>query len=215
MTCAVGRISIARWHSFLEHILRESCEIASTDRILDITGYTRSEGRTVVPRFLTAFRRAPIGAPPVPPPLRSPGSPVERRDWLCNGTNQRRAQAKPPVGGPGSCGLFTARPNLKDFSLKLGEVLQEPGEHFNQVYFPQTGMISLLAVMENGMAVETATVGREGAVGANAGLGSRIAPHRSVVQMEGTATRIAAAEFQAAVDKSTSLKSLVARSSDS
>jgi len=115
----------------------------------------------------------------------------------------------------GAADFSLLAPNLKDFSLKLGEVLQEPGELFNQVYFPQTGMISLLAVMENGMAVETATVGREGAVGANAGLGSRIAPHRSVVQMEGIFTRIAAAPFQAAVDKSASLKSLVARYSDS
>jgi CRP-like cAMP-binding protein len=72
-------------------------------------------------------------------------------------------------------------------------------------------MISLLAVMQNGTAVETATVGREGAVGASAGLGSRIAPHRSVVQITGAAARIATAPFQAAIDKSSSLKILVVR----
>src|SRR5947207_11671213 len=75
-------------------------------------------------------------------------------------------------------------PHLKDFSLTQGVVLQEPGELFSQVYFPQAGMISLLAVMQNGASVETATVGREGVVGSSAGLGSRIAPHRSVVQVE-------------------------------
>jgi CRP-like cAMP-binding protein len=63
-------------------------------------------------------------------------------------------------------------PNLKDFSMTLGDVLQEPGEAIKYVYFPQIGMISLLAVMLNGSAVETATVGREGAAGAMSGLGS-------------------------------------------
>ena len=66
-------------------------------------------------------------------------------------------------------------PNLKDIPLTpLGDVLQEAGEAIKYVYFPQFGMISLLAVMQNGTAVETATVGREGATGAMSGLGSRI-----------------------------------------
>jgi hypothetical protein len=84
-------------------------------------------------------------------------------------------------------------PHLKDISLTpLGDVLQEAGEPIKYVYFPQFGMISLLAVMQNGSAVETATVGQEGAAGAMSGLGSRVAAHRSVVQIEGVASRIAA-----------------------
>jgi CRP-like cAMP-binding protein len=114
----------------------------------------------------------------------------------------------------GAADFLLLAPNLKDFSMTQGDLLHEPGEPFNQVYFPQAGMISLLAVMQDGMAVETATVGREGAVGANAGLGSRIAPYRSVVQIEGTAARIASAPFQAAIEKSASLKNLVVRYND-
>ena len=105
-------------------------------------------------------------------------------------------------------------PDLKDISLVLGDVLQEAGEATKYVYFPQTGMISLLAVMQNGSAVETATVGREGAAGAMSGLGSRIAPHRSVVQIEGSASRIAVARFEAAVKESASIKDLVVRYND-
>jgi CRP-like cAMP-binding protein len=111
--------------------------------------------------------------------------------------------------------LSLLAPNLKDIPLAQGDVLHEPGDVFNQVYFPHAGMVSLLAVMQNGMAVETATIGREGVVGASAGLGSRFAPHRSVVQVKGTAARIATAPFQAAVDKSSSLKRLVVRYGDS
>ena len=105
-------------------------------------------------------------------------------------------------------------PDLKDVSLVQGDVLQEAGEATKYVYFPQTGMISLLAVMQNGSAVETATVGREGAAGAMSGLGSRIAPHRSVVQIEGSASRIAVARFEAAVNRSASVKDLVVRYND-
>ena len=39
------------------------------------------------------------------------------------------------------------------------------------IYFPSGGMFSLLAVMRDGKAIETATVGREGVIGAMAGLG--------------------------------------------
>ena len=105
-------------------------------------------------------------------------------------------------------------PNLKDISLSQGDVLQEAGEAFEYVYFPQSGMISLLTVMRNGSAVETATVGHEGATGAMSGLGSRIAPYRTVVQIEGTAARIAAARFEAAVNGSASIKDLIVRYSD-
>ena len=45
------------------------------------------------------------------------------------------------------------------------------GEEFEQVYFPHNGMLSLLAVLRDGKAIETATVGREGVVGAMAGFG--------------------------------------------
>jgi CRP-like cAMP-binding protein len=67
--------------------------------------------------------------------------------------------------------------DLKDISLDQGLVLQEAGEPVEHVYFPQTGMISLLAVMQDGREVETATIGREGGVGTITGLGSRISPH--------------------------------------
>jgi len=103
---------------------------------------------------------------------------------------------------------------LKNISLSQGELLQEAGEPIKHVYFPQSGMISLLTVMQNGSAVETATVGREGAMGAMSGLGSRIAPYRAVVRIEGAASRIAAAPFEAAVNGSASIKELIVRYSD-
>ena len=72
----------------------------------------------------------------------------------------------------------------------------EPGDEITEVFFPHDGMLSLLAVMRDGKAIETATVGREGVVGAMAGLGLYTSMVRAVVQLPMSATKIAAARFE-------------------
>jgi hypothetical protein len=47
------------------------------------------------------------------------------------------------------------------------------GEEIERVYFTHSGMISLMAVMQSGATVETATIGQAGVIGA--GLGARSA----------------------------------------
>ena len=74
-------------------------------------------------------------------------------------------------------------PVLTTLSLAQGIVLAEPGDEFDHVYFPHSGMLSLLAVMKDGKAIETATVGREGIVGGMAGLGLYKSMVRVVVQL--------------------------------
>ena len=111
--------------------------------------------------------------------------------------------------------LSLLAPHLKDISLGQGEVLHEQGERIEQIYFPQSGMISLLAVMRQGEAVETATVGREGVVGAMSALGPKQASTTAIVQVAATASRIAVARFQAAASKSERLRDLVVRYNES
>ncbi len=74
-------------------------------------------------------------------------------------------------------------PHLTTIPLQQGVVLCEAGDEVDQVYFPHDGMLSLLAVLRDGKAIETATVGREGVVGAMAGLGLYKSLVRVVVQM--------------------------------
>ena len=52
-------------------------------------------------------------------------------------------------------------PHLSTVVLPQGVVLFEAGDEVDQVYFPLYGMLSLLAVLRDGKAIETATVGRE------------------------------------------------------
>jgi CRP-like cAMP-binding protein len=56
-------------------------------------------------------------------------------------------------------------------SLPQGLVLIEAGDEFEYVYFPHYGMLSLLVVLKDGKAIETATVGCEGVVGAMVSFG--------------------------------------------
>jgi CRP-like cAMP-binding protein len=102
-------------------------------------------------------------------------------------------------------------PHLKEAPLDQGAILQEQGEAIELVYFPNSGMISLVAVMKQGNAVETATVGREGAVGAMSGLGPRHAFTRAVVQMAGTASILSTLKFQAIVERSPAIRDVIVR----
>jgi CRP-like cAMP-binding protein len=102
-------------------------------------------------------------------------------------------------------------PHLKDFKLEQGAVLQEQGERIEQVYFPRDGIVSLLAVMHQGEAIETATIGFEGAVGTFAGFGSRRAHTRAVVQVRGSASRIAASRFRKIAQENEAVCRIVVR----
>lgn len=112
----------------------------------------------------------------------------------------------------GATELALIEAGLTIASYEQGALLQEQGEPIEQVYFPQSGMISLVAVMNDGeKSIETATVGHEGVVGAMSGLGPRHAFNRAVIQVGGTMARISTAKLQAAVAKSSTLRDVIVR----
>jgi CRP-like cAMP-binding protein len=102
-------------------------------------------------------------------------------------------------------------PHLPVVSLTQGQVLQEQEARVEQVYFPLSGMVSLISVMAGGEVVDTATVGREGAIGAFGGLGPWNAFTRAVVRLPGAAAVISVSNFQAAVGQSERIRNLILR----
>lgn len=80
--------------------------------------------------------------------------------------------------------------------LELGVVLGEPGSVTHDVYFPDSGFISLVATLARQPALEVGMVGREGMLGANVVLGVPTASLYALVQGSGTARRIGAAPFR-------------------
>jgi len=57
------------------------------------------------------------------------------------------------------------RPHLEQVKCKSKEVLVDADGSLDRVYFPDSGVISVVAVYANGNTIEMATVGREGATG--------------------------------------------------
>lgn len=102
-------------------------------------------------------------------------------------------------------------PHLTTITLEQGIVLYEAGDEVDQVYFPHDGMLSLLSVLRDGKAIETATVGCEGVVGAMAGLGLYRSLVRVVVQMPLACSKIPAKHFRTAVGASDPLRDLCIR----
>jgi CRP-like cAMP-binding protein len=102
-------------------------------------------------------------------------------------------------------------PHLRTAYFRRGTMLQKEEAPVEHVYFPMNGMISLVSVMEDGQVVETAVVGREGMVGAFAGLGPWHAFTRATVQIPATVAVIPTPPFQAAVSQSERIRDLILR----
>jgi CRP-like cAMP-binding protein len=79
--------------------------------------------------------------------------------------------------------------HLEPIEFKLGAVVCEAGGLLKHAYFPQGSVLSLLTVLENGSAIETANIGREGAFGLFAAMYSRVSFNRCIVQLEGHMAR--------------------------
>jgi CRP-like cAMP-binding protein len=68
--------------------------------------------------------------------------------------------------------------HLEYIELELGAVVCDAGGLLRHAYFPQGAVLSLLTVLENGSAIETANIGREGAFGLFAAMYSRVSFNR-------------------------------------
>ncbi len=88
---------------------------------------------------------------------------------------------------------------LEPVTLLPGEILLDVDQAIDYVYFPQSGVISLLTMVKEDQFVETCTIGREGAVGLVTATGSGISLSRVVVQIAGRALRIKAEDLRTAI----------------
>src|SRR5262245_23956230 len=110
--------------------------------------------------------------------------------------------------------LVLIKPSLQFVDLKQGELLGEPGQHVSDVVFIDSGMVSLLTTMQDGTAIEIASLGRESIFGVLSALGNHRSNVRAVVQIAGSGWKIRAQDFRAAVEKSRTLRHLVLLSSE-
>jgi hypothetical protein len=114
---------------------------------------------------------------------------------------------------PGDYALIAGALDLTDFRAR--HLLYNPGDHVGTVYFPcGPSLVSYLVTSEDGRDVETALIGREGAVGGIVSRGNLPAYTRMVVQFGGPFAQLRLDLLEAAKSKSISLSGMFARYAD-
>lgn len=104
--------------------------------------------------------------------------------------------------------LARLRPHLTYSRLPQGQVLHEAGQRMEHIHFLDSGMISLVATMQDGAQIETATLGRESMVGGLAALGEHRAGTRAIAQIDASSWRMPATDFRAAIEESQVLRQM-------
>jgi CRP-like cAMP-binding protein len=97
---------------------------------------------------------------------------------------------------------------LKVHALARGSVLQEANAPIERVWFPHAGMVSLVVRMKDGRSVETASIGREGAINAAASLNAS-SSFTAIAQLPGSASYISAAQFQKVMRQSERFREVI------
>ena len=105
-------------------------------------------------------------------------------------------------------------PDLEEFPLVFGELIYRPGAVVHHVYFPTSGIVSLLADVDGG-SLEVGIVGREGMAGMSVFMGVKTSSNRVLVQGAGSALRMKATTLRKLTDNDGSLSRLLRRYSHS
>lgn len=100
---------------------------------------------------------------------------------------------------------------LEPVELAAGLALYESGGRQGYVYFPTSGIVSLLYVLEDGSSTALAVTGREGVVGISLFMGGETTPSRAVVLVKGRGYRIRAATLKRAFERRGALHELLLR----
>lgn len=100
---------------------------------------------------------------------------------------------------------------LEPVSLSLKQILYEPNEPIEYVYFPNNAVGSLLNLMQDGQTIEVATVGKEGMLGVPLLLGTNQIPLQALIQVPGDGLRMKADVFKGEVYCGSPLHTLLLR----
>jgi CRP-like cAMP-binding protein len=103
------------------------------------------------------------------------------------------------------------RPYLQTAELPPEAVLVRAGEPLTHVFFPHSGVISLVVSLTSGEAVEVGMIGCDSVYGAMASLDGRISLTDAVVQLPGITSTLEAGRLRAAVDQSIAFRTTLIR----
>ena len=104
--------------------------------------------------------------------------------------------------------------HAEEISAPLREVFFEDGDSIEYVYFPLTGMASLVTVLQDGTMVEAMTIGREGFVGLAVFNGLAVAGYKGMCQIDGKFLRISSKAFLSVLEEAPELRRRLFRYSE-
>src|ERR1700693_5460706 len=100
-------------------------------------------------------------------------------------------------------------PELEQIRCQRAQVLMDADSSLHHVFFPDSGVVSVVAVYANGSVIEMATIGREGCTGMQAFFGAKTSSVRLLVQIPGGAAKMSRAAFARAMESMPSFRSLM------
>src|SRR6266568_2610297 len=100
-------------------------------------------------------------------------------------------------------------PDLERVECQLEQVLTDADRSLDYVFFPDSGVVSVVAVYEDGNIIEMATIGREGCTGVQAVFGGKSSSVRILVQISGSAARMSREAFMRAMESTPPFRSLM------
>ncbi len=107
--------------------------------------------------------------------------------------------------------LVQLMPRLRRVQMASKDVLLRAEAPIADVYFPESGVISMIVMLRDGVGIEVGLIGPEGFLGLPALLGVTDSMLEGLVQVAGTALVLPAAAFQAALSEIPSLRGVLMR----
>jgi len=100
-------------------------------------------------------------------------------------------------------------PELEHIRCQRAQVLMDADSSLDHVFFPDSGVVSVVAVYADGSIIETATIGREGCSGVQAILGAKRSSVQLLVQIPGSAAKMSRVAFTRTMHSMPSFRSLM------
>lgn len=106
-------------------------------------------------------------------------------------------------------------PHLRERPFAQGQMLYDAGEAVDEVWFPMSGVVSLMTMVDDERMVETAAIGREGLVGVTCGPLNARAASRAIAQVDGVSACCPADVFGEALERSEAMRVALSRFTES
>src|SRR5580704_15754525 len=100
-------------------------------------------------------------------------------------------------------------PELEHIHCQREQVVMDADSSLDHVFFPDSGVVSVVAVYVNNSVIEMATIGREGCTGMQAFFGAKTSSVRLLVQIPGSAAKMSRAAFARAMESMPSFRNLM------